>query len=691
MRSARLALLAPVLACAAYGSPFNPAGWSGYRTLVVSETAGIARDKDPVDVSFSVPLAAPAAGASLRIAAEAEGGLIEVPAQFYTMGSGNGGNLSGKVVFLCAIPAGGQKAFRLYYGNPGAGMGSPEGGIFVRPAPKGPIEGSMHWIIENAFYRIETYPKNGQIWHIWDKKGTNTMWWYKEWNGPEKGGDPIHWSPNIWIAYPDRAGPAPGVRNVGSPGGDKLLAEPEHKVFAQPWDWHYVMGWENPKTEIIQGPLFWQIRRWGPVSPHPEHSDPTYERPAKDLVWAEVTYRFYRDLPWFFQSSTLTTLADMDVYFVRNNQMVFRDTIFSHLAIQPETAGLMPGDRDETCILPLKAYFDRAPFPREWHSLSNALPSTFGYYTLFNATNGDGYANFPLSERNSTITGAPPTLMNHHMSLNEGHDWSVYLARTFDYTNHRFDPENATFLPAGQRFMEENAHMVYRYDGLKSLAELDHWNAVLRHPLAAHWSPAPEDGSVVWSLEDPHSVGGRQAVVIGSPKVIREAGGAAVRFDGEADGWIVETNPLAGLSSFTVEVLLRPAVDGGSEQRFIHLEDNAGRRMMLETRLTAERTWALDSFLTDGVNSGMLLDRKLQHTAGQWHWAALVYDQGQMTNYVDGRQQLTIRVALSPMIEGKVGIGFRMNRVFWYHGDIREIRFHPKALPADQLAHNLPR
>ena len=596
--------------------------------------------------------------------------------------AGPGPALSGRVVFLCPIQAGERKLFRLYYGRAGAGTGRYDGTLVVRAAAPGPIDGPMHWTIENEFYRVETYPKNGQIWHLWDKRGSNRIWWFKEWNGLEKGGDPVDWSPNAWVAYPDRVNVDPG--NLKQKG----------RVFAQPFDWRYAVGWVAPQTEIISGPLFHQIRRWGPLPPHPEHSAPDYDRPAQPIVWAEVTYRFYAGLPWYYQSSTLKTLADMDVYFIRNGQMVFRDALFTHLAVHPETPGLIPGDRDATCILPLMGHFDRMPFAHpaggiavaQGHSLSDVLPSRFGYYSLFNAQTGDGYANFPLAEKDSTASGAEPTMLNHHMSLSEGHDWTVYFARTFDYTNQRFNPENATPLPRGQQFDEENVHLIYRYEGPRSLAELDHWNAVFRHPLTARWSPTADEGIVVWRLENAGPAGGRAATVIGAPRVVREADGASVRFDGEADGWIMPYNPLAGWRSFTVEVLLRPDRAGGPEQRFIHLEDDAGRRLMFETRLTAAGQWALDTFLTDGAHSGMLLDRKLLHAAGQWHWAALVYDQGRMTSFVDGQRQLSTAVAFTPMVSGRVGVGFRMNRVYWYHGDIREIRFHPAALPDDRLA-----
>jgi hypothetical protein len=125
------------------------------------------------------------------------------------------------------------------------------------------------------------------------------------------------------------------------------------------------------------------------------------------------------------------------------------------------------------------------------HSLSNILPSKFGYYTLFNIHNGDAYANFPLLERNSTTTGDPPTMRNHAMSLSEGHDWTVYFARTFNYTNLRFNPENTTHLPQGQQFEEANIHLIYRYEGLRSLDALQRLHDVFQNPLVTRWSPTP--------------------------------------------------------------------------------------------------------------------------------------------------------------------------------------------------------
>jgi hypothetical protein len=462
--------------------PFDAAVWKGYKAFSVSEMAGIAREREPVDVRFSIPANGTASATGLRVVEEKDGRWTEVPAQFYDMRADGKSLLSGKVAFFCSLLANGARAYRIYFGGP-VDVQIQKGRLTVRPAGEGDPQVTRHWMIENEFYRVETYPRSGQIWHIWDKKGSNQMWWFKEWHGKDKGGDPVHWSPNVWVGYPDRARAEAGSS--------------ETKAFAQPFEWNYVVGWTAPKTEVVSGPIFFQVTRSGPVPRWPEHSDPAYPEQPKDIVWGEVTYRFYSELPWIFQSSTYVTLQDMDVYFIRNNQTAFDHELFTHAAIRPETPGLLAGDSDETCAFPLMSYYNRMPFDaskpydafsNSQHSLSNVLPSKLAFFTLFNMGNGDAYANFALIEDNSTTTGEAPTMRNHHMILSE-ESGSDSFSRTFNYANLRFNPENMTFLPKGQKFHEENIHLVYRYENSESLDRLERLHQSFRHPLVVTWTP----------------------------------------------------------------------------------------------------------------------------------------------------------------------------------------------------------
>ena len=192
--------------------------------------------------------------------------------------------------------------------------------------------------------------------------------------------------------------------------------------------------------------------------------------------------------------------------------------------------------------------------------------------------------------------------------------------------------------------------------------------------------------TVTWKLENPAQIGGRATEMLGSPKVLNEGGVKAVAFNGVSDGLFVPVNPVCNWPQFTIEVLFKPESGGEEEQRFIHIQDKDGRRIMIETRLTKDGRWALDTYLFSSKdNNRALLDKTLLHATGQWYWVALVYDGKTMTNYINGVKELSGEVVLPPMAEGRISIGVRQNKVCWYKGAIREIQFHSVALPPDAL------
>ena len=194
------------------------------------------------------------------------------------------------------------------------------------------------------------------------------------------------------------------------------------------------------------------------------------------------------------------------------------------------------------------------------------------------------------------------------------------------------------------------------------------------------------DTSVVWSLEGAAKVGGHATAVYGAPQSVNDAGVKTLVFNGASDGLLVPANPLAGWAAFTIEVLIKPDGSGNEEQRFMHIQDSREARIMIETRVTKDRQWALDTFLfADKDHNHPLLDKTILHPTDQWHWVALVYDGKRMTNYINGIKELEGEVAFPPMLAGQISIGVRQNLVYWYKGAIREVRFHPVALAPSAL------
>ena len=187
----------------------------------------------------------------------------------------------------------------------------------------------------------------------------------------------------------------------------------------------------------------------------------------------------------------------------------------------------------------------------------------------------------------------------------------------------------------------------------------------------------------VWSLSDVAKIGGVATEVLGAPKVVD---GAAV-FDGAKDGVFVPTLPLAGVKQFTIEILFSPAEGGPAEQRFFHLQDAAESRVMIETRLDGKGGWWLDTYLGTPKGGKPLIDPKRVHATNKFYWAAVSYDGSTMKHFVNGEKELEANgVTFGPFVDaGKVSLGVRQNKVYWFKGAIREVRFTPAALPAEKL------
>lgn len=190
---------------------------------------------------------------------------------------------------------------------------------------------------------------------------------------------------------------------------------------------------------------------------------------------------------------------------------------------------------------------------------------------------------------------------------------------------------------------------------------------------------------VRWVLESTTQVGQLTLEVLGAPKVVHTAAGDALEFDGAHDGIFVPANPLEGLAQFTIEVLFWPETGGPEQQRFVHLQDTAGSRALIETRLNADGGWWLDTFLWKTGEGRPLIDPQRIHPTGKWYWVALRYDGKMAAHFINGVQEREREVEFGPMGPGRVSLGVRQNKVYWFKGKIREIRFHPVALVPEQL------
>ncbi|MGA3286797.1 MAG: LamG domain-containing protein [Bacteroidota bacterium] len=176
--------------------------------------------------------------------------------------------------------------------------------------------------------------------------------------------------------------------------------------------------------------------------------------------------------------------------------------------------------------------------------------------------------------------------------------------------------------------------------------------------------------------------------IIGVPQIIDCSYGKAVQFDGQDDAMILDTNLLVNMRQFTIEVIMRPDTNGQREQRFLHFGEVRGERVMVETRLTKDDQWYLDTYMRSGQTGQTLADSTKLHLLNQWYHVAFVVNDGKIETYVNGRKELEGQIPFSPFTIGQTSIGVRLNRVNWYKGAIYKIKITPMKLgPALFMKH----
>lgn len=170
---------------------------------------------------------------------------------------------------------------------------------------------------------------------------------------------------------------------------------------------------------------------------------------------------------------------------------------------------------------------------------------------------------------------------------------------------------------------------------------------------------------ITWKINDTTSINNIKPVVLGSPKIVDDGKGKSLMFDGVDDGLIMPVNPLKGLKSFTVELLVKPVFSDSVAPRMLHIQDIEGNRCTIELRITKQGKWYLDAFLKNGkLNKGLtLFDTSKQHLCDQWYWVALTYDGTTMMQYVDAVKEGEGTVVMNTMTSGQTSIGVRLNHI----------------------------
>ena len=259
--------------------------WKYYASVTLTETAGVAREKEPVHLTLGLyadRLTEPTR--EIRVVGiHPESGVAEeVPCQVYGVSTWDAfadehcqPTTTCEVAFLADVPAHSSKVYLVFYGNPNA------------PTPHYPsdlkISGEgVGLTIENSYYRTKLHPLSGAIDEIFLKMGVNvTFDHHLETNGA------LHWNPD---------------------------------VYAPPRTWMHASDWNPPPGyQTLGGPVFFMTKRWGAM-------------PLYDEVQVSVTYTFYAYNPYILMTSSTHVLRDMDTIALRNGEIVLNHNVVREFA-----------------------------------------------------------------------------------------------------------------------------------------------------------------------------------------------------------------------------------------------------------------------------------------------------------------------------------------------------------------------
>ncbi len=415
-----------------YSSDWN-SSWKHLQSAVVTETAGIERVGEPVQVTMLVSpdtLADPHREirvvkyeCSKKMHREVPSQVIDydkvtntAPTRYDKDGKREPATFlptnSVTVVFPADVNANESSVYLIFYGNPDAK--APAYPTDLRVTGKTPGVS-----VENDTYRLKLHDLCGMLDEVTLKARPKYRFVHKkETNGA------IQWNPGC---------------------------------YAPPHAWVHVSDWEPGKFdyqyEETRGPVMFRTCRSGQMPLMPE-------------VTVSMEYEFFAGVPYFIMRSTMRIRYDVAVQALRNAEIVFEREAFSELAWWDTVR-----KRVET------RHIVSAPDLTEW-----TMPDTTPWVAFFDREKGCGFGGVQMSYLNSSLTGKLRTL-NPYMYVTVG-PW-IYWTRALAYPYGSRNPQQLVKIPAGSVFLEEWGYIPFELDATDEdrFKNLQRWQGPLAHPL----------------------------------------------------------------------------------------------------------------------------------------------------------------------------------------------------------------
>ncbi len=385
--------------------------WKSYKSVIVSETAGIARKKEPVEVLLAFyPDEALQLVRDIRVVAvdPATHALNEVPCQVYDqmeytkeddLAPDKNGKptrkeplwlptVSVRVAFLADIAPKSSRVFLVYYNNPNAMVKMYESDLRVQ----GEAPGLQ---IDNSEIVVALHPNSGHLDQITLKSKPEAPFFHRlETNGA------MHWNPDIYV--PPRA-------------------------------WTHTADWKNPQSIKTVA---------GPVIARSEVYDAMREVPEVD---ASVRYEFYPGVPYFISSTSMRIKEDVNALALRNAEMVFKREMITHAAWYDVIS-------DSVIVYDVTNMPDLTDLKME---------ADIPWIIFLNKDKGIGFAGIQLNYANAGVE-SPVRLLNPFFYITAG-PW-LYWARGLSHPYLSSNMQQVVPVLKGNVFSEKWAYLVYQFD-----------------------------------------------------------------------------------------------------------------------------------------------------------------------------------------------------------------------------------
>jgi hypothetical protein len=387
-----------------YGGYWNR-DWKYYVGVVLSETAGIARHREPVHLSLSVYEDRIASPREIRVVGvDPETGTAkETQSQVYGFEEWAAAQLMEQepfryqpsrtldLAFIADVPANSQKVYLVFYGNPKAS--EPQYQTDLNVSGK-----ALQLDIENDYYNVKLHDRSGLIDEITMKQGVDI----KLDHHVEPPGT-LHWNPDC---------------------------------YTPPRTWSHASNWDPPPNSTgIDGPVFLMRKYWGKL-------------PFDvDQVSASLTYLFYAHNPYVIISTTMRVDAALPVKVLRNGCFVLRRDLFNEFTWK-DRAGKVN-----------RKNLTGAPAPP--NAVMTLAPDT-PWMAFVNSDRGLGFGGITLSYVNDRFEEGLVKLTQPHFHVMVGPwvAWSRLLVNTIMTNN----PQRMVQVPKGCFYLERNAYLPFKLD-----------------------------------------------------------------------------------------------------------------------------------------------------------------------------------------------------------------------------------